>query len=115
MTESRENNNTFAVAFTVPMGTAAAPQPASGVRLEALAPNPVRSATTVAYSLGASGTVRLAVYDVQGREVAVLASGVQTAGAHEITWTPEAAASGVYLVRLDAAGETLMQNVTVVR
>jgi len=69
------------------------------------APNPFRGQTVVSYTLPESGRVRLAVYDVAGREVAVLVDEVQRAGRHETAWNGRAsrgasAASGIYLVRL---------------
>jgi len=78
-------------------------------------PNPVRAQATVAFELPESGAVRLAVYDLLGREAAVLAEGVQPAGAHTARVDASRLASGVYLVRLDAAGQTLTHQLTVVR
>ncbi|MBC14340.1 MAG: hypothetical protein CMM85_15410 [Rhodothermaceae bacterium] len=78
-------------------------------------PNPVRSQATVAFELPADGAVRLAVYDLLGREVAVLAEGVRPAGAHTARVEAGSLASGVYLVRLDAAGQALTHRMTVVR
>jgi hypothetical protein len=69
----------------------------------------------VAFELPESGAVRLAVYDLLGREAAVLAEGVQPAGAHTARVDASRLASGVYLVRLDAAGQTLTHQLTVVR
>src|SRR5690606_11181113 len=48
--------------------------------LSAVYPNPFRARATVTYALPAHGRVRVAVYDVLGREVAVLAEGMQQAG-----------------------------------
>jgi len=50
--------------------------------------------------------VRLAVYDLLGRRITTLADGLQAAGRHTITWTPEKLAAGLYLVRLEAGGHT---------
>jgi hypothetical protein len=51
--------------------------------------------------------VRLRVFDVLGREVAVLFSGIQEAGYHNQRWTPENGglilSSGIYFCKLDAA------------
>jgi len=49
-------------------------------------PNPFRASSTVTYELEAPGRVRLSVFDVQGRRLAVVSDGVETAGRHERTW-----------------------------
>jgi hypothetical protein len=70
-------------------------------------PNPFNPTTTIAYSLGTSVPVRLAVYGPAGQLVRVLVDGVQEAKIHEVTWdgrddSGQALASGIYLARLDA-------------
>jgi L-alanine-DL-glutamate epimerase-like enolase superfamily enzyme len=49
--------------------------------------------------------VRLAVYDLLGREVAVLVDEEKEPGEYMTTWDARGMASGVYLYRL-TAGET---------
>ena len=49
-------------------------------------PNPFRGTTTLSYALAKGGAVELAVYGVDGRKVAMLASGVQEAGTYRLTW-----------------------------
>jgi len=46
--------------------------------------------------------VNLAVYDMLGREVAVLVDGKREAGVHEVTFDGSRLASGVYFYRLKA-------------
>lgn len=85
------------------------------VRLSSVAPNPVRSTTTIRWGVPVSTGVDLRVYDLRGREVAVLAEGEHaTAGWHETTWRPDLA-SGVYLVRLMAGSEVRTKKLLVVR
>ena len=57
----------------------------------------------------------LSVYDALGREVAVLASGRQTAGEHTADWSAAGVAPGVYVVRLQAGGAVASHRVSVVR
>ena len=68
--------------------------------LSAVYPNPFRARATVSYDLPKSGRVRLAVYDLLGREVAVLADGPAEAGRHAATLNGSALASGLYVVVL---------------
>ncbi|WP_397546401.1 alpha-amylase family glycosyl hydrolase [Rhodothermus marinus] len=76
------------------------------VRLETPFPNPFRTQVTLRYALPEPMRVRLAVYDLLGRRITTLADGLQAAGRHTITWTPEKLAAGLYLVRLEAGGHT---------
>jgi hypothetical protein len=83
-------------------------------------PNPFRSQTTLEYALPASADVRIAIYDVLGRRVRVLAEGDHTAGRHDVTWdgrnnAGQPVASGLYLIRLEADGQTRLQKATLLR
>ncbi|MDM7914768.1 MAG: FG-GAP-like repeat-containing protein, partial [Candidatus Eisenbacteria bacterium] len=87
---------------------AAAPQRA-GDRLGAPVPNPLVSLTRFAYTLSEGGRSRLAVYDIAGREVAVLRNGVLAAGRYEASWDGRdergrEVRSGVYFLRLERGG-----------
>ena len=81
----------------------------------AVGPNPVRGAGAVAFHLDAEADVRLAVYDVLGREVAVLADGPYPAGPHRASFDAGALPAGAYIVRLVAGGAAHAARVTVVR
>ncbi len=63
-------------------------------------PNPFRGTTTLSYALARGGAVELAVYGVDGRRVATLASGVQEAGSYRLTWDGGNARPGLYYARL---------------
>ncbi|HMB89462.1 MAG TPA: T9SS type A sorting domain-containing protein [Rhodothermales bacterium] len=67
-------------------------------------PNPFNPQTTIRYALPQASQVRLAVYDVLGREVALLVDRLQAAGAHETNFEATDFPSGVYLYRLEAGG-----------
>ena len=66
-------------------------------------PNPFNPVTTIGFELPESGNVRLAVYDVLGRQVALLVSGPVQAGSHEVRFDAANLPSGNYLYRLDTA------------
>ena len=88
------------------LGVAQAEAPPAAQLLAAPRPNPFASATEIAYTLPASGPVRLAVYDVTGREHAVLVHGLQPAGRRAVIWDGRGVRgrstrpAGVYFVRL---------------
>jgi hypothetical protein len=78
-------------------------------------PNPVTGTTTLHYVLPAAGPMRLAVYNVLGQEVAVLAQGREPAGRVERHVDLGRLPSGAYFVRLTAGGQHRTQRLTVVR
>lgn len=65
-------------------------------------PNPFNPSTTFEYFLPAAADISIQVYDVLGREVQTLITGMTPAGVHSVTWDGSHAASGVYLVVLEA-------------
>jgi alpha-mannosidase len=75
------------------------------VRLMQNYPNPFNPTTVISCRLPAAGRVRIAVYDLLGREVAVVADGRMEAGAHSFTFDGSRLASGVYFTRLEAAAD----------
>ncbi len=93
-------------------GEAALP---SEVTLAAAYPNPFSRSTTVGFALPETQRVRLTVFDVLGREVAVLVDGEVEAGRHEALLDGASLPAGGYLVRLVAAGQTRTQRLTLVR
>jgi hypothetical protein len=69
--------------------------PVTAFALGAIVPNPTRGAIQFEYALPRDARVRVSVLDVQGREVAVLASGVENAGRHSVQWAGARAGAAV--------------------
>jgi len=69
-------------------------------------PNPFNPSTVIAYTVPAEADVRLDVFDVLGRLVAVLAEGVVAPGSYRAFFNASQLASGVYYCRLTAPGFT---------
>jgi len=68
-------------------------------------PNPFNGDTVIRFTLPAPGDVELAILDLAGQRVAVLAQGVRQPGSHTIRWDGRGdggrlLASGAYLCRL---------------
>lgn len=63
-------------------------------------PNPFNPTTNISYSIPSSGKVLLEVFNIQGQKIAELVNGVQTSGAHTISFNATNLASGLYLYRL---------------
>ncbi len=71
--------------------------------LGAAYPNPTARGATVPFDLPEAAEVRVAVYDLLGREVAVLAEGLHEAGRHRARFEVPRLASGVYVIRAEVA------------
>ncbi|RPH35523.1 T9SS C-terminal target domain-containing protein, partial [bacterium] len=71
-------------------------------RLEQNYPNPFNPKTVVSSQLPVVSNVKLVVYDVLGREVAVLVDGKREAGTYHDAFDGSGLASGVYVCRLTA-------------
>ncbi|MGE5315400.1 MAG: T9SS type A sorting domain-containing protein [Acidobacteriota bacterium] len=78
----------------------------AAARLDQNYPNPFNASTTIHYSLAASRLISLRIYDVLGREVAALVSGVKPPGVYTVEWNASAQPSGVYFCRLQAGSDT---------
>jgi hypothetical protein len=69
-------------------------------------PNPFNSTTFIQYNLPTAASVRLTVYDVKGKEVAILVDEFQQEGNKSIEFKANNLPSGIYLFRLTADGMT---------
>ncbi|MEP0547826.1 MAG: T9SS type A sorting domain-containing protein [Rhodothermales bacterium] len=92
-----------------------APASPQAFRLGAAFPNPFAVTATVPFEVEHPGPVRLSVFDVLGRQVAVLVEGDVAAGPHRATLDGSRLATGVYLVVLEAGGQRQASKVLVVR
>ena len=84
-------------------------------RLDQNYPNPFNPATTIPFTLERPGKVRLSVFDVLGREVAVLIDGQRGVGAQEIIFKAADLPSGVYLYRLETEERVEIRQMTLLK
>lgn len=92
--------------------------PPAVFRLHPAGPNPLVNRTRVAFELPRAAVTRVALYDVAGRLVRVLADGPLPAGMHQRAWdrrdqSGRPVASGVYFLRLDAGPDQGRQKLVV--
>jgi len=85
----------------------------------ASSPNPTHGEMSVSFDLAADETVELALYDVAGRQVRMLAKGRFSAGPNRVAWDGRddrgrTASPGVYLARLKGPHTTATQTVVLV-
>jgi hypothetical protein len=71
-------------------------------------PNPFNPATKISFTIPLAGNVELKVYDILGKEVALLADNFYTAGKYTIEFDASFLSSGVYFYRLKSGD--LVQN-----
>ncbi|MEZ4652327.1 MAG: T9SS type A sorting domain-containing protein [Candidatus Eisenbacteria bacterium] len=91
-----------------------------GLAIRTLAPNPFTSSIEIDFRLARAAMVSLAVFDIQGRQVAKLVEAPLAAGPHRAVWAGRDARDrsvpdGVYLVRLHADGAQAVRKVVVRR
>ena len=73
-------------------------------RLEQNYPNPFNPVTRIKFLVPSSSQVRLTVYDLLGREVALLVNEVRQPGSYEVQFNASHLPSGFYIYRLQAGG-----------
>lgn len=83
-------------------------------------PSPASSTVHLNYTLRTEGLVRLEVFDIAGRLVAMLEDGQKPAGEHQSIWNlrdskGRLAASGTYFFRLKAGGQSLLTRLLLIR
>ena len=78
-------------------------------------PNPFNPQTAIEFKVPRMQHVKLAVYDITGQEVEVLLNRDMPAGNHTVTFQADDRPSGVYVVKLAAAGQTSTIKMLLVR
>ncbi len=73
-------------------------------------PNPFNPSTNIEYDLPARSFVQLDVYNILGVKVASLVNGIRSAGAHNVTFSPDNLSSGLYIYQLKAKGLTISRK-----
>ena len=94
------------------------PQPEvlpAGFALSQNYPNPFNATTVVRYQLSAASDVSLAIYDLLGREVAVLVNGPKLPGSYSVTFDGSSLATGVYFYRLSTATATTQRSMILLK
>ena len=83
--------------------------------LEQNYPNPFNPQTTIRFAIPEASTVRLAVYDLLGRQVRVLIDGNLNAGWHEMSFDASNLPSGLYLYRLETPSRHYHNTMTLTK
>jgi len=119
ITEIHEDNNIGFIPLTV--------QGATGIEEEHMSqlpdhfdlrqnyPNPFNPVTTITYQLPERCYVRLAIFDLLGREVATLVNDIQDPGHKSLIFDATGLASGIYFYRLQAGSFTAVRKFLLLR
>lgn len=83
--------------------------------LEQNFPNPFNPATTIRFSVNEPGFVSLKVYDVLGREVSDLLQRQMQPGIHQVEFSGENLASGIYYYRLTQNGNASVKQMLLLK
>jgi hypothetical protein len=78
-------------------------------------PNPFSGSTTIRYEVATPGYVDVRVFDVSGRQVAVLAQGPHQQGTYSVSWDTGALPQGAYFCRLCTGKNLRVQRLLLLR
>ncbi|MFT5516955.1 MAG: putative repeat protein (TIGR01451 family), partial [Rhodothermales bacterium] len=92
-----------------------APEIPEGYALGQNYPNPFNPVTAIPYALPGTSEITIEVFDLVGRSVALLVSGVKEAGYHTALWDASGAPTGVYLYRIQAEGFTAVRRLVLLK
>lgn len=79
----------------------------SSSKIESISPNPFSSETRITFSLKEEMNARIAVYNIQGQIINVLAAKEFSEGSHELIWdgtndSGNSVSSGIYILKLES-------------
>ncbi len=77
-----------------------------GFELKQNYPNPFNPSTVISYTLGMVSNVNIIIYDISGREVTTLVSGIQPAGNHSVSFNASGLSSGIYFYKMTVNNST---------
>jgi len=77
-------------------------------------PNPFNPSTTIPFSLAGSGHVTLKVFDLLGKEVALLVDGELPAGDHRVTFDASHLTTGIFFYRLQMGTRTFTRKLVLI-
>jgi serine protease AprX len=83
-------------------------------------PNPFNPSTAIKFDIPRRGDVELVVYDILGKKVKTLVSGILEAGSHQVIWdgtdeSGDEAASGIYLYKISSDDYSEIKRMTLIR
>jgi len=87
----------------------------TSLHIESLYPQPVRETAWLRYSVSETGSIQLKLFDLLGREVALLIEVQHVPGSYVLHWDASQLLPGVYFVQLRGIGSVDVRRIAVVR
>jgi hypothetical protein len=113
-TDGQGNTSVFSAQFPLSSGVG---DPAEGLphnhELFQNYPIPFNPSTTIRFSVADPCRARLKVYDIRGKEVAVVADDLYTAGSHAVRYDASGLASGIYIYKIQMGSYTASRKMAV--
>ena len=83
--------------------------------LNKLFPNPFNPVLNIDFEINQAGLVKVEISDITGAIVKIVYDGYMTMGKHQKSWNSENLPSGLYLVSLQAGGNSLTKKVVLLK
>ena len=78
-------------------------------------PNPFNPTATIKYDIPQVSNVLIEVFDVRGKKINTLQSGIKQPGIHYIKWTNDYHPSGLYIIRMSSENINFTEKVMLVK
>lgn len=87
----------------------------SGIELHQNFPNPFNPTTEISYRLAVASNVKLSVFDLLGRQVALLVNETKAPGTHQVTFDASTFSTGIYLYQLQTATDMITKTMILLK
>ena len=67
------------------------------------------------FNINTYGRFSISIYDILGREVAVLTNAIQNAGQHQVKFLASGLSSGIYFYKLQANNEVITKKMMLLK
>ncbi|HPS65226.1 MAG TPA: T9SS type A sorting domain-containing protein [Ignavibacteria bacterium] len=78
-------------------------------------PNPFNPSTNIEFSISKQSNVTIKVYNLNGKEIAVLVSGIYGEGIYKINWNAGNLSSGIYIYKIQAGNFSDTKRLTLIK
>jgi hypothetical protein len=87
----------------------------TGFKITSIYPNPFNMSTCIRYKLPKSGNVTIKIFDILGKEIHTLYSGIQSKGEYNIHWNAAGLTSNIYIVRMEFGKNYQTRKVVIIK